>query len=143
MSQIKIIEGIPSHVELDVNRLLSEGWRRSGNLFHRTVDGNNIAVQGLYKGDESQPPVSVYVFRLYTTGLFDPDGIPGCIYHNNIKSVRDRIKPFTQQFLVKIRAESVGKAGIIVEGELELQLPTYDDQRDFHVVYVKEELHYV
>lgn len=55
----KIVEGLPSAVETEVNALVKQGWKRNGSLFPRIHDGYHLVVQGLYHPDEeiSEPPV--------------------------------------------------------------------------------------
>ncbi len=43
----KIVEGLPSAVEQEVQLLLANGWELNGQLFPRIHDGYHLVVQGM------------------------------------------------------------------------------------------------
>ena len=101
MSTYKIIEGLPKDVEIDTVNHISQGWRRNGELFHRQVDGNNIAVQGMVRDEEEAVP-NVYVYRLFCKMPVDFNGLINSVYHR----VEHPQKTGWFNYLVKIRAYS-------------------------------------
>ena len=131
MSAFKIIEGLPEHVELDVNRYLSSGWELNGELFHRTVDGNNIAVQSIRRDDNAVSDKAIYVFLLTTTSTFDPHAMIHVLYHKQLPT-KDGFR-YTFTYVVKILSSSVEKAEATIQNELQLQLGDagFDGQIEF------------
>jgi len=43
----KIIEGLPSEVESEINQHLNEGWSLHGTMLNRDVDGTTVVIQAV------------------------------------------------------------------------------------------------
>ena len=143
-SSFKIVEGIPSHVEIDVNNLLKDGWKLNGALFHRNVDGNNVAVQSMSKNTTTvHEQEEVYVFRLQTTKNFDTSGIPNIVHATKIDSIMRTIMPFVYRYNIKLRAESKKHAQELITDEVNLQILARQGERVCQIDFLNIEKRYI
>ena len=136
MSDYKIIEGLPADVEADVIRYRSEGWQRNGELFHRTVDGNNIAVQGICR-DAPDAEKSIYVYNVYTEQQFDPKSMLNVVYHKILQPAPR--SPF--RYMIKIISYSQEDAEAQILREIKLQL--HPLRRTGNFEFIQMEAYYV
>jgi len=117
MSTYKIIEGLPKDVETEVSRWLGQGWRCNGNLFHRLVDGNSIAVQGIMKPAVEESNPKVYSYRLFCKTQIDFSGLLNSVYYR-----AEPPKKFGWfNYMIKIKAHSKEDAEKALLDEVSLQ----------------------
>jgi len=135
MSDYKIIEGLPADVEADVIRYRSEGWQRNGELFHRTVDGNNIAVQGMIREADESSGKAIFVYNVVTASKFEPRALINVVYYKDLPAK----EPFRSHFhyLIKIISTSEEAANKEIAQEIALQLEPIGYSGKFEFIHME------
>jgi len=134
VEQSIILEGLPSEVDRQMQSLLRDGWHLNGELWHRDVDGNNIAVQGMYLpsgenlGGVYNGKLKQYLYNVTTNYFVDLELIDGYVNTIHAKPVRGKFS-----YTITVAAYSELTANTSVAKSLSEQRNSSDDTFDIQL----------